>query len=85
MTSSIKDYNYQLPKNLIADKPRPRREQAKLMIFDNNREHIEHTSFSDLVQHINEGDLLILNDTKVIPGRLFLKKGDWWKCRNLIS
>ena len=74
MTTSIKDYNYELPKNLIADKPRSKREQAKLMIFDNNREHIEHTSFSYLAEHINEGDLLILNDTKVIPGRLFLKK-----------
>ena len=85
MTTSIKDYNYKLPKNLIADKPRSKREQAKLMIFDNNREHIEHTSFSCLAEHINEGDLLILNDTKVIPGRLFFKKRDWRKCRNLIS
>ena len=59
MTTSIKDYNYKLPKNLIADKPRSKREQAKLMIFDNNREHIEHTSFSYLAEHINEGDLLI--------------------------
>ncbi len=74
MKSSIKDYDYHLPKNLIAEKPRPKRDQAKLMVFDNNNENLEHTSFTDLIRHINEGDLIILNDTKVIPGRLFLKK-----------
>jgi len=74
MTTSIKDYNYSLPKKLIASKPCPKREQSKLMIFDKGSEYIKHTVFSEVSNYLNKGDLIVLNDTKVIPGRLFLKK-----------
>ena len=74
MVASIKDYNYFLPDKLIALKPRPKREQAKMMVFDNNSEVTKHTSFSEVPNYLKSGDLIILNDTKVIPGRLFLKK-----------
>ena len=46
MTNSIKDYNYKLPKNLIADKPRSKREQAKLMIFDKTHNVLYQISFT---------------------------------------
>ena len=74
MVVSIKDYNYFLPKKLIASHPRSKREQAKLMIFNKSSEDLKHTIFSDISSYLEKGDMIILNDTKVIPGRLFLKK-----------
>ena len=73
MKTSIKLYDYNLPENLIARYPTKNREDSKLMIIE-DRNSIEHRVFKDLPNHIQKGDLLILNDTKVIPGRLFLKK-----------
>ncbi len=74
MVVSIKDYNYFLPKKLIASHPRSKREQAKLMIFNKCSKELKHTIFSDIPSYLEKGDMIILNDTKVIPGRLFLKK-----------
>ena len=74
MKSSIKLFDYYLPDRLIATQPRTRREQAKLMVYDNQNDNLQHSTFSNLYNFLNEGDLLILNDTKVLPGRLFLKK-----------
>ena len=73
MKTSIKLYDYDLPENLIASHPTKKREESKLMIFDGSNS-IKHKVFKDLPNHLQKGDLLILNDTKVIPGRLFLKK-----------
>ena len=73
MKTSIKLYDYNLPANLIARHPTKNRDESKLMIFDENKS-IKHTVFKDLTNHLQKGDLLILNNTKVIPGRLFLKK-----------
>ena len=74
MNNSIKDYDYFLPKDLIADSPREKREQAKLMIYDYESNSVCHSIFTEISKNIEEGDMLVLNDTKVIPGRLFLKK-----------
>ena len=74
MAASIKDYNYSLPEKLIASNPRPNREQAKLMIFNKSSEFVKHTIFSEMPNYLTKGDVIVLNDTKVIPGRLFLKK-----------
>ena len=73
MKTSIKLYDYNLPKHLIADYPTNNRDESKLMIFD-EKKSIKHAVFKDLFNHLQKGDLLVLNDTKVIPGRLFLKK-----------
>ncbi len=73
MKTSIKLYDYNLPEHLIADYPTKHRDESKLMIFD-EKKSIKHTIFKDLFNHLQKGDLLVLNDTKVIPGRLFLKK-----------
>ena len=67
MKSSIKLFDYYLPDRLIATQPRTRREQAKLMVYDNQNDNLQHSTFSNLYNFLNEGDLLILNDTKVLP------------------
>ena len=74
MKNSIKFFDYNLPSNLIAENPRSKREQAKLMIYDQKLDTLNHSIFSNLDEHLTEGDLIILNDTRVLPGRLFLKK-----------
>ena len=73
MKTSIKSYDYNLPENLIAYHPTKNRDESKLMIVDESNS-TKHKIFKDLPDHIQKGDLLILNDTKVIPGRILLKK-----------
>ena len=74
MKNSIKFFDYNLPSNLIAENPRTKREQAKLMIYDQELDTLNHSIFSNLDEYLTKGDLIILNDTRVLPGRLFLKK-----------
>ncbi len=74
MKNSIKFFDYDLPSNLIAENPRTKREQAKLMIYDQELDTLNHSIFSNLDEYLTKGDLIILNDTRVLPGRLFLKK-----------
>ena len=74
MKNSIKFFDYDLPSNLIAENPRSKREHAKLMIYDQEFDSLDHSTFSNLDQYLTKGDLIILNDTRVLPGRLFLKK-----------
>ena len=74
MKNSIKFFDYTLPSNLIAESPRSKREHAKLMIYDQEIDTLDHSIFSNLDEYLTEGDLIILNDTRVLPGRLFLKK-----------
>ena len=73
MKNSIKFFDYNLPSNLIAENPRSKREQAKLMIYDQGLDTLKHSIFSNLDEYLTKGDLIILNDTRVLPGRLFLK------------
>jgi len=73
MKTSIELYDYDLPDNLIAFTPPLKRDSSKLMVFDKTYDTVEHTAFSDIYNFLNPGDLLVLNDTKVIPGRLFEK------------
>ena len=74
MKNSIKFFDYNLPSNLIAENPRSNREHAKLMIYDQELATLDHSIFSNLDEYLTKGDLIILNDTRVLPGRLFLKK-----------
>ncbi len=74
MKNSIKFFDYNLPSNLIAENPRAKREQAKLMVYDQELDSLNHSIFSNLDEYLTKGDLIILNDTRVLPGRLFLKK-----------
>ncbi len=63
-------YDYELPKHLIAQSPLPCREDARLMIVDRRSEEFHHTSIRELPRWLQSGDLLVLNDTRVIPAKL---------------
>lgn len=65
------DFYYNLPEELIAQTPIEPRDSSRLMILNKNTGEIEHKIFSDLVDYLNESDCLILNDTRVIPARIF--------------
>ncbi|MFA7120579.1 MAG: S-adenosylmethionine:tRNA ribosyltransferase-isomerase, partial [Bacilli bacterium] len=64
------DYNYILNKNLIAQCPLRNRSNSKLMILDKKTGIIEHKSFYQIIDYLNKGDALVLNNTKVMPARL---------------
>ena len=80
----LADYNYSLPKELIAQMPLLKREKARLLIIKRKKNKIEHRNFLDLLSEISPGDLLILNDTKVIPARLSGKKETGGKAEILL-
>ena len=67
-------YDYHLPKELIAKYPVEPRDSCRLMVLNRKNKTIEHRIFRDIGDYLEDGDLLILNDTKVIPARLFGKK-----------
>lgn len=73
---NIEDYNYNLNKNLIAQTPLETRTESKLMVLDKKTGKIKHKNFYQIIDYLNEGDALVLNDTKVIPARLIGKKKD---------
>ncbi len=70
----VSDFNYELPKELIAQHPYDRRDEARLMVLDRKTRKISHKIFRDVIDYLNEGDCLVINNTKVIPARLFGKK-----------
>lgn len=70
------DYDYNLPEELIAQTPLLNRSESRLMVLDRKNKTIEHKHFSDIVDELNENDVLVLNDTKVIPARLIGEKED---------
>ena len=65
-----KDFDYYLPEELIAQTPIEKRDDSRLMILDKESGEIEHRHFKDIIDYLNPGDVLVLNDTKVIPARL---------------
>ena len=65
------DFYYDLPHELIAQTPLKNRQKSRMMVLDRNKDYVEHKIFEDIVDYINPGDILVLNDTKVIPARLF--------------
>ena len=70
----VEEFNYELPKELIAQHPYDKRDEARLMVLDKNEELIEHKVFKDVIDYLNPGDCLVINNTKVIPARLYGKK-----------
>ena len=68
------DFNYELPKELIAQTPLLKRDSSLMMVLDKETGLYEDKKFTDLVDYLNEGDTLVLNDTKVIPARIIGKK-----------
>ena len=68
------EFDYPLPKKYIAQYPGDKRDQSKLMVVNRKEKTIEHKKFSNIVDHLRKNDLLILNNTKVFPARLFATK-----------
>lgn len=91
-----KDFWYDLPKELIAQEPADPRDSARLMVLDRKNDSIKHEIFHDLPDHLNAGDVLVINNSKVLPARLIgdkvptgavcevlllrQAKGDTWEC-----
>ncbi|MCK9329204.1 MAG: tRNA preQ1(34) S-adenosylmethionine ribosyltransferase-isomerase QueA [Candidatus Cloacimonetes bacterium] len=67
-------YHYDLPQELIAQYPLQNRVESRLMLVNKKNQTINHSRFSDIINYLNQGDVLVLNTTKVIPARLFGKK-----------
>lgn len=90
------DFDYKLPKELIAQTPLKNRNGSRMMVLDKNTGEFSDNHFTNLINYLNEGDTLVLNDTKVIPARLIGHKidtgavievlmlkdlgGDTWEC-----
>ena len=70
------DYFYELPQELIAQTPLTRRDSSRLMYLDRKTGEVAHRHFYDITDYLNEGDCLILNDSRVLPARLFGTKTD---------
>ncbi len=70
------DFNYHLPQELIAQQPAQPRDSSRLMVYNRKTDMLEHRRFADIVEYLQAGDVLVLNETKVIPARLYGKKHD---------
>ncbi len=92
---NVSDFNYELPEELIAQTPKEKRDESRLMVLDKEAKTIEHKTFKNIIDYIEAGDVLVRNNTKVIPARLYGKKetganieflllknieGDIWEC-----
>ncbi|MBA3763168.1 MAG: S-adenosylmethionine:tRNA ribosyltransferase-isomerase, partial [Chthoniobacterales bacterium] len=71
MSSRLSDYNYALPEELIAQRPLPRREDSRMMVLCRATQRIEHRRFNEIGAFMQEGDLLVLNNARVIAARRF--------------
>jgi S-adenosylmethionine:tRNA ribosyltransferase-isomerase len=69
MSTKLSDYAYDLPRELIAQRPLERREDSRMMVLYRDRHTIEHRQFRELRTFLGTGDLLVLNDTRVLPAR----------------
>ena len=92
----VSDFYFELPEELIAQYPLEKRDSSRLMVLDKTTGEIEHRKFHDILEYLNEGDTLVLNNTRVLPARLIGEKeetggkieflllkrieGDKWEC-----
>ncbi|MAR43022.1 MAG: tRNA preQ1(34) S-adenosylmethionine ribosyltransferase-isomerase QueA [Flavobacteriaceae bacterium] len=70
----LSDFNYDLPKNLLAEFPSENRDESRLMVINRKEQTIEHHQFKDLINYFEEEDVLVINNTKVFPARLYGNK-----------
>ena len=74
MRMKLSDFNYDLPEKLIAEYPNKNRDEARLMVIDRKDYSIQHRQFKDMIEYFDENDVIILNNTKVFPARLYGNK-----------
>jgi S-adenosylmethionine:tRNA ribosyltransferase-isomerase len=75
MSARLSDYDYDLPRELIAQRPAGRRDDSRMMVLHRATQTIEHHRFRDLTTLLHQGDLLVLNNTQVLPARRFSDDG----------
>lgn len=78
------DFDYLLPDGLIAQKPLPKRDSSRLLILDRQTGSFKHAKFSDILNYLGSGDVLVLNQTKVFPARIFGQKPSGGKVELLL-
>ena len=91
----VSEFDYDLPEELIAQVPIKKRDESRLMVLDRKNKTIEHKKFKDIIEYLEPGDVLVRNNTKVLPARLYGRKetgakveflllnnieGDIWEC-----
>lgn len=74
MNTNTNDFTYNLPSELIAQRPLPQRDASRLLILGRENGRIHHRQFTDLLDYLKPGDILVVNDSRVIPARLFGRK-----------
>jgi len=74
MKMKLSDFGYELPEKLVADYPNKNRDESKLMVIDRKDYSIQHRQFKDMIEYFDEDDVVVLNNTKVFPARLFGNK-----------
>lgn len=84
MGNKLQDFDYQLPRELIARYPASKRSEARLLVLDRRTRRVEHRIFKDLPEYLQPGDLLVLNNTKVMPARIFGNKPTGGKVEGLL-
>ena len=81
----VKDFYFDLPKELIAQHPLEKRDESRLMVINKTKKEIEHKHFKNIIDYLNPGDCLVLNDTRVLPARLLgVKEGTGGKMEFLL-
>lgn len=80
----LSDFDYHLPPDLIAQHPVRRRDSSRLLVLDRHQKSIGHRRFRDIITFLKPGDLLVLNDTKVLPARLFGRRQSGGKVEVLL-
>ena len=73
---NIADFNYELPEELIAQHPSDKRDEARLLVLNKEKQTVEHKIFKDVIDYLEPGDCLVINNTKVLPARLYGIKVD---------
>ena len=74
MGMKLSKFNFDLPDDLLAEYPAALRDESRLMVLNRKDQTIEHKMFKDLINYFKEDDVLVLNNTKVFPARLFGNK-----------
>lgn len=74
MKTKLSQFGFELPKKLIAQDPAPNRDESRLMVIYRDSGKIEHKTFKDIINYFDDGDVMVFNNTKVFPARLYGKK-----------
>jgi len=70
----LSKFKFELPEDLIAQRPTPNRDESRMMVVNRKEGTIEHREFKDIMDYLNEGDVMVMNDTKVFPARMYGNK-----------